>query len=146
MGEPQESDGGAALMRVSDTERQETAERLKLAHDEGRLSLTEYDQRLRDAYAATVRRDLDVLTADLPAVRRSDLPTVQAETAQVEKTEAKREYLKEWRSWAGTAVLLTGIWLVTAIASGGLPFFWPIFPIGIWGAVLLAQLFWGDDE
>ena len=146
MGEPQESDGGAALMRVSDTERQETAERLKLAHDQGRLSLTEYDQRLRDAYAATVRRDLDVLTADLPAVRRSDLPTVQAETAQVEKTEAKREYLKEWRSWAGTAVLLTGIWLVTAVASGGLPFFWPIFPIGIWGAVLLAQLFWGDDE
>ncbi|SFO15819.1 protein of unknown function [Pseudonocardia ammonioxydans] len=146
MGEPQESDGGAALMRVSDTERQETAERLKLAHDQGRLSLTEYDQRLRDAYAATVRRDLDVLTADLPAVRRSELPTVQAEAAEVEKTEAKREYLKEWRSWAGTAVLLTGIWLVTAVASGGLPFFWPIFPIGIWGAVLLAQLFWGDDE
>lgn len=146
MGESQESDGGAALIRVSDTERQETAERLKLAHDQGRLSLTEYDQRLRDAYAATVRRDLDVLIADLPAVQRSELPTVQAETAEVEKTEAKREYLKEWRSWAGTAVLLTGIWLVTAIASGGLPFFWPIFPIGIWGAVLLAQLFWGDDE
>lgn len=148
MGEQQSDDRaeGPALVRVSDTERQETAERLKLAHDEGRLSLVEYDQRLQGAYAATVRRDLDVLLADLPAVRRTDLPTVRAETAEIEKAEAQREYLKEWRSWAGTAVLLTGIWLVTVIASDdGLPFFWPIFPIGIWGAVLLANLFWGDD-
>lgn len=149
MGEQQPDDPavGPALVRVSDAERRETAERLKLAHDEGRLSLTEYDQRLQDAYGATFRRDLDALLTDLPVVRRTDLPTVQAETAEVEKAEARREHLKEWRSWAGTAVLLTGIWLVTLIVSdGGVPFFWPIFPIGIWGAILLANLFWGDDD
>ena len=148
MGE-QQADGpadGASLVRVSDVERQETAERLKLAHDEGRLSLVEYDQRLQDAYAATVRRDLDALIADLPAVPRSELPAVRAETAEAEKAEATREYLKEWRSWAGTSVLLTGIWLVTAVASDGWPFFLPIFPIGIWGVVLLAHLFWRDDD
>lgn len=142
MGENQDSDG-AALFRVSDAERRETAERLKLAHDAGRLSLVEYDQRLQEAYAATVRRELDALVADLPVVPRSELPTVRAETAQVEKA----EYLKEWRSWAGMSVLLTGIWLVTAIASDdGWPFFWPIFPIGIWGAILLAHVFRGNDD
>ncbi|MBC3194548.1 DUF1707 domain-containing protein [Pseudonocardia sp. C8] len=143
MGEQNEAGDGPALVRVSDAERQETAERLKLAHDEGRLSLIEYDQRLQDAYAATVRSELDALVADLPAVPRSALPTVRAETAEVKKA----EYLGEWRSWAGVAVLLTGIWLVTAIASDdGWPFFWPVFPIGIWGAILVAQLFWGDER
>ncbi|WP_226356731.1 hypothetical protein [Pseudonocardia sp. ICBG601] len=75
---------------------------------------------------------------------------MRAETAQVEKAEARREHLTEWRSWAGTSVILTGIWVVTAFASSsggeGLPFFWPIFPIGIWGAVLVAHFFFGSGE
>ncbi|ALL74926.1 hypothetical protein Ae168Ps1_3403 [Pseudonocardia sp. Ae168_Ps1] len=145
MGE-QQGDDGKALIRVSDADRQETAERLKLAHDEGRLSLSEYDQRLQSAYAATVRADLDVLVADLPVVKRKHLPAVRAEKAEAEKAEATREYVKEWRSWAGVAVLLTGIWAVTSLAAGDAVFFWPVFPIGIWGAVLVAQLFWGGDD
>ncbi|GAA1391955.1 DUF1707 domain-containing protein [Pseudonocardia kongjuensis] len=145
MGDEQ-GDDGRALIRVSDAERQETAERLKLAHDEGRLSLTEYDERLRAAYAATVRADLVALEADLPRVRRKDLPAVRAERAEAERADQIREYAKEWRSWAGVAVLLTTIWGITSIASGQLNFFWPMFPIGIWGAVLVAQLFWRDDD
>ena len=148
MGESRDDE--RSVMRVSDADRGETAERLKLAHDEGRLSLTEYDERLQQAYAATVRADLDRLVTDLPAVERTTLPSVRAETAQVEKAEARREHLTEWRSWAGTSVVLTGIWVVTAFASSsdgeGLPFFWPIFPIGIWGAVLVAHFFFGSGE
>ncbi|WP_224392771.1 hypothetical protein [Pseudonocardia sp. ICBG1293] len=85
-------------------------------------------------------------------MERTTLPSVRAEAAQVEKAETRREHLTEWRSWAGTSVVLTGIWVVTAFASAsdgdGLPFFWPILPIGIWGAVLVAQFFFGtgDDE
>ncbi|MEV1293133.1 DUF1707 domain-containing protein [Pseudonocardia sp. NPDC049635] len=145
MGDEQ-GDDGKAVIRVSDAERQETAERLKLAHDEGRLSLVEYDERLRAAYAARVRADLVALEADLPRVKRKDLPAVRAEQAAAERSEQIREYAKEWRSWAGVAVLLTAIWAITSIASGQLNFFWPMFPIGIWGAVLVAQLFWDDDD
>jgi hypothetical protein len=145
MGE-QQADDGKALIRVSDADRRETADRLTLAHDEGRLSLAEYDQRLQGAYAATVRADLDALVADLPAVKRKHLPTVRAQKTETEKAEATREYVKEWRSWAGTAVLLTAIWAVISLAVGDPIFYWPVFPIGIWGAVLVAQLIRGRDD
>ncbi len=54
-------------VRVSDRERQVAADRLRAAHDEGRLGFTEYDDRLARAYAAVTYADLDRLFADLPA-------------------------------------------------------------------------------
>jgi hypothetical protein len=41
-------------MRVSDSERQAAVDRLRPAHDEGRLDLDEYDRRLGAAYASLV--------------------------------------------------------------------------------------------
>ena len=63
-------------MRVGDAERQAAADRLKVALDEGRLELNEYDERLQRAYAAKTYRELDGLTADLPGV-------IPAQRAQV---------------------------------------------------------------
>ena len=54
-------------IRVSDTERQGAVDRLKAAHDEGRLDLLEYDRRLLLAHQAVTNRDLDQLFVDLPA-------------------------------------------------------------------------------
>jgi hypothetical protein len=54
-------------LRVADVDRQATADRLRVAADQGRLHLDEYDQRLQLAYAATHYADLHRLTADLPA-------------------------------------------------------------------------------
>ena len=54
-------------LRVSDGERQAAAERLRAAHDEGRLDFTEYDDRLAQAYSSVTYADLDRLFADLPA-------------------------------------------------------------------------------
>lgn len=138
-------DDGAGLIRISDAERQETADRLKLAHDEGRLTLTEYDERVREAYAARTRADLDTLLSDLPSVRTRDLPAVVERKEAEKRAEDRAAYLGEWRSWAGTAVTLIGIWGVISLATGGATFFWPIFPIGIWGVVLLARLITGRD-
>jgi hypothetical protein len=56
--------------RVSDQERHEVAEVLRLAAGEGRIDLEELDQRLEAAYAARTYAELVPLTADLPAVRR----------------------------------------------------------------------------
>ena len=53
-------------VRVSDAEREQVATRLVAAHGEGRLTLAEYDERVRAAHAAVVRDDLAVLLADLP--------------------------------------------------------------------------------
>ena len=44
-------------------------ERLRGALDEGRLSLGEYDDRLKETYAARTYGDLDVILTDLPGLR-----------------------------------------------------------------------------
>jgi hypothetical protein len=53
-------------MRVSDRERQAAVDRLRRAHDEGRLDFAEYDRRLAAAYGAVTYADLDQLFGDLP--------------------------------------------------------------------------------
>jgi len=54
-------------LRVSDAERTEAQERLRRAHDEGRLDLVEFDERVRALWATRTRGDLARITADLPA-------------------------------------------------------------------------------
>lgn len=53
-------------MRASDTDRDETAQRLQAAFAEGRLNDTEFDHRMRAALVAITRPELDKLSADLP--------------------------------------------------------------------------------
>lgn len=61
-------------LRPSDADRQVIADRLRRAVDEGRLSLTEYDERLRDAYAAKTYGELQRVVNDLPVPAQPDGP------------------------------------------------------------------------
>jgi len=58
---------GAALVRVSDAERESIVSRLNEATSEGRLTLEEFSDRVSQALASRTRGDLDVLVRDLPA-------------------------------------------------------------------------------
>ncbi|GAA4871445.1 DUF1707 SHOCT-like domain-containing protein [Actinomycetospora straminea] len=59
-------------IRASDGEREQVAEVVRQAVSDGRLTIVEGDERLRDVYAAVFRRDLVPITADLqPAEARS---------------------------------------------------------------------------
>jgi hypothetical protein len=53
-------------LRVSDAERQAVARRLERALRDGRLTIAEFDDRVKDAYAARNRGELEDLTEDLP--------------------------------------------------------------------------------
>jgi hypothetical protein len=53
-------------MRASDADRQLVADMLADHHAAGRLTLSEYDERLAKAYAAVYRDDFGPLFADLP--------------------------------------------------------------------------------
>lgn len=53
-------------IRCSDADRERTGERLRTAAGEGRLTMTELDERLGAAYAATYQHELVALTTDLP--------------------------------------------------------------------------------
>lgn len=53
-------------LRVSDAERQAVVRRLERALRDGRLTITEFDERMQATYAAQTRGQLEDLTEDLP--------------------------------------------------------------------------------
>ena len=67
-------------LRAADVDRSYVAEILKRAVDEGRLNLSEYDERLQNTYAARTYGDLDKVILDLPRPSRRSaiLPIVEA--------------------------------------------------------------------
>lgn len=77
-------------------------------------------------------------------MHRAELPAAREKREAEEEKEARADHVQQWRSWAGTSVLLIGIWGIICLAAGDLIFFWPMFPIGIWGLVLLTQSFDGS--
>ncbi|HWS38129.1 MAG TPA: DUF1707 domain-containing protein [Actinoplanes sp.] len=106
-------------LRTSDAEREEVAEILRAAMAEGRLDLTEGEERLAAAYAAKFGDELTVLTTDLPNGGRHALARTPRARA------ASRRWV--WRH-AGflmvAAAVLTGLWLLSGSA-----FFWPAIPL-----------------
>ncbi|MFC7528758.1 DUF1707 domain-containing protein [Actinoplanes sp. GCM10030250] len=109
----------ATRLRTSDTEREQVAEILRAAMAEGRLDLTEGEERLASSYAAKYRDELRPLTADLPDGGRHAL----AHTPQARA--ATRRSLQRHASFILVlAGVLTGVWLLS-----GAQFFWPVIPL-----------------
>jgi hypothetical protein len=136
-------------LRASDADREQVAERLRIALDEGRLNLHEYDDRLRDAFAAKTYAELNALLADLPGVTpdvRAQVvpaqrggPDVWQPDAQGRYPGATRRWLAErWESWLGAVTICTAIWGVSSIFAGGPLYFWPGWVAGPWGVVLVV--------
>jgi hypothetical protein len=115
-------------LRASDAERETVVERLQVALSEGRLSVTEFDERARDAYAAMTRGDLAALTADLPE-------------AELKPAVPEHRRCAELMISLG---VLTVVWAVLSVLSGGLAPFLPVVPMGVWALVLLAGMFFRD--
>lgn len=172
-------------MRAADADRQETAERLRVALEEGRIDLYEYDERLQRAYGAKTYGELDGVLADLPGpapVERSALAPRQpraertvvgvtpsppgkaeepvpagraaagegpagewsasgeAASGELAASGSPVRWLAEaWSPWLRVAAILTAIWLLSSLGGRHLAFFWPLWVLGPWGAVLLFQ-------
>ena len=130
-------------LRAADADRAAVAAQLGEQMSAGRLTVDEYDERLARAYAARTYGELETLTADLP--RPAPQPPAPAPATR----HAGRgpacgwsggpSLEAAWRNWAVTAVIVLTVWIATVISSGELEYFWPIWVIGPWGAVLLAQ-------
>lgn len=139
-------------LRASDQDRQGIADQLKDAVSEGRIDLSEYDERLAAAYSAKTYGELSQVTADLPppekqavvpsagAPMATSQQIAEAEKATFERRlRLRRRLWGMWRPWAAASTITTGIWLAITIAAGELTFFWPVFVIVPWGFVLLAK-------
>ena len=57
-------------VRISDADRQAVADRLRAAHGDGYIDLSEFDERIAEVWRMRTRGDLARVTRDLPAARR----------------------------------------------------------------------------
>lgn len=123
-------------MRVSDRDRQAAADRLRVAHDEGRLDFAEYDERLASAYRAVRFADLEPLFADLPAgtgaVAPVRPPAPPGRTTALVARPAVRQMplaLKIlWIVWTSVVAINLTVWLLVGLTSGvATVYFWPMW-------------------
>ena len=66
--------------RVADADREVAVTQLQEAAADGRLDLSELEERLDAVYSAKTRADLDALTADLPVVQAPNIPELNLKT------------------------------------------------------------------
>ena len=130
-------------LRAADADRERAATRLHRALEEGRLTLGELDERLKQVYAAKTFGDLDRILADLP-------DTVPAEHSEVAVSKGRPAVPPSrhepnprlpawlsllWRLWLVAVLVNVAIWFVVSIVTGNLVYFWPIWVAGPWAVV-----------
>lgn len=126
-------------LRVSDAERERTADRLRAAAGEGRLDAEELDERLTRAFAALTQSDLSALTADLPPAAE---PVAPPAPLSPERHPLGAQLLQ----LAVPNVICIAIWAATGAGS-----FWPIWVLlgtGIAAVTLVVRHLTGaaDDD
>ncbi|TFV72916.1 DUF1707 domain-containing protein [Blastococcus sp. CT_GayMR19] len=138
-------------LRAADTDRAAVATVLGEHMSAGRLTLDEYDERLTRAYAARTFGELEALTADLPPVSTGRAVETAPHTEPAPAPAAGAATWQgadphSWRSWMSTSLIVIAIWATISLASWELLYFWPVWVIGPWGAVLLAQTLMGGTD
>ena len=133
--------------RASDADRQRVADQLREALDEGRLTLTEYDERLGSAYGAKTYGELAAVTRDLPSTGSttvaSPAPTEGDPTDRPPWT--RKGYLaQQGGGWLAGAVVMNGIWAFFSVAD--FHHYWPGAVLLIWGAGIVGRLVKGEPR
>jgi hypothetical protein len=112
-------------IRASDRDREAVIALLGEHTGAGRLTLTEFEERVSEATSARTLADLDRLLVDLPVVP-SPRPAAASGRGRAER----------WRPWLMTAAICLTIWAATSIMAGYMIYFWPFWVIVPWGIVL----------
>ncbi|WP_280448305.1 DUF1707 SHOCT-like domain-containing protein [Nocardia brasiliensis] len=114
---------GVEHVRASDADREKIVEQLRLAMNEGRLSLHEFDDRVQQVYAAKTYGELTPVLADLPTQRN---------TRAAVSNRVPQWVVIMWTPWVFVNMLCLLIWAAT-----GLGYFWPFWVAVPWGCALL---------
>ncbi len=127
---------GDPRLRVSDADRERTAELLREHHAVGRLTADEFEARLDVAFAARTRGELDRLLADLPAIDLYRLPSSTIRPGAGGRPVRARErdrrgldrtadgrlvprHSASWGTFAAVNLLLLAAYLAVGVATGG---------------------------
>ena len=123
-------------LRISDADRERFVEILGTHVGAGRLTLTEFDERVAQVYRAVTEDQARQVLADLPA------PAPPAPPRRPLRDYVHRLPLHqriEWSAWLAVGVLNLAIWAIVSLAVGALIYPWPVWVIGPWALVLLSR-------
>ena len=120
------------VQRIGDAERERAVARLGQHVGAGRLDLAEFESRSASVYAARTAADLDAVFADLPAGHA----TAPGRRGPDPRTVHRIVMTSVWGSWLASSVVCLAIWAMVAVAQGSPGYFWPMWVIGPWGAML----------
>lgn len=126
-------------LRAADSDRQQIADQLKGALDEGRLSLHEYDDRVAAAYAARTYAELLVIVQDLPRPGLS-AAEVHARRAAQARRESRRlpvAMVVLWTIWASLAAVNLVVYGLVRATVDDWVYPWPAWML-VPGAALAA--------
>jgi len=119
----------AETLRAADADRHKIADQLKASLDEGRLSLDEYDDRVRQAYAARTYAELLILVADLPKPGVSAAEVSARQAAELRKAERKLPLalLVLWTVWGSAVAVNLVVWFLVAVTVADDIYPWPVW-------------------
>ncbi|MFE7742485.1 DUF1707 domain-containing protein [Nocardia sp. NPDC057455] len=127
--------------RASNAERDAVVRLLGRHMADGRIDLPEYDQRVAQVYATTDREDLRSVLSDLPELGKE----AAAAPAFVRPRVPIWQRI-EGSTWLAVSLLVLVIWGAVSLSVGALTYFWPIWVIGPWGAVLAFRMVAGFEN
>lgn len=142
-------------LRASDADRDRVAQLLREHHAVGRLDAEEFNERLDQVLTAKTMGELEALTADLPGIDLYPLPTARMPRpgpgsgaidlaarggVAAQHGRFSPAWRAAWGSWFSTGLICVVVWVAT-----GAGYFWPVWVIGPWGAVLFGAWVFGDQ-
>jgi hypothetical protein len=122
-------------LRVSDQQRERTAQELREHFAAGRITEDELSERVQAAYDARTEQELARLTADLP--RLPATPQQQKAELVARRRHLQRQLIQQTGGAFGVFILCTVIW----VASGAHGQFWPIW-VAIFPVLALVRHAW----
>jgi hypothetical protein len=116
-------------LRAADADRQKVADQLKFALDEGRLSLHEYDDRVRLAYASTTYKELLQLVSDLPkpGLNAADVRARRQAQARREARRLPVALIVLWTIWGSVAAINLVVYALVAMTAPEWVYPWPVW-------------------
>lgn len=127
-------------MRVSDVDRKAAADRLHRAHDDGMITLSEFDTRVGAAWQATTRGELAKLTADLPEGPQAARPANPPKRTPAGRRRTPTALRVLNIIWASIMAVNLVVWGLVCITTGQF-----VYPWWLWVLVPgapLAVIWW----
>ena len=116
-----------ASLRASDADREQIVYALRQHHGDGRLTVSEFTERMNQAYEAKTLGDLEGLTNDLPPLP----PPLEPRPDPVRVNRGR--FYQHLLTYTCVNCFLILLWIVSSAVTGRLLFFWPIWTLLGWG-------------